>query len=238
MVNEELLVQKRMADWNRLEELVRRARGSVRSLTAAELAEMIRLYRSASADLAQAASQSSNPALVESLNTLVAHAYSVIYRPRRRPLSESIQRALWVSADTVRRRIWAVALAAILFFGSALLAVGLSRMEPEIKSMLVPPMMEASFEAWRSGEFPERDLMDSAGATTFYAVNNPRVAIIVNGLSSATLGAFAVVALWQNGSLIGLLADYVSETGKLGFLLGSIFPHGVPEIGGIFIACA
>ena len=71
-----------------------------------------------------------------------------------------------------------------------------------------------------------------------YASNNPQVAIVAGAISVASFGVGTSVLLVQNGFLIGDLTYAMDDVGKAGFLLGSIFPHGVPELSGVIVSGA
>src|SRR5687767_12688967 len=74
-------VQRRRPDWDALERLLdARRTGTAQSLS--ELAELDRLYRKASADLARAQSFYPGTDVARFLTALVARGYGSIYRPR------------------------------------------------------------------------------------------------------------------------------------------------------------
>src|SRR5262249_17148433 len=78
----ENFIEKRKANWKRLEELidhVRTVRG-LRSLSRDEVRELARGYRRAASDLAVARVESRDQRLVSYLNNLVIRAHGVIYR--------------------------------------------------------------------------------------------------------------------------------------------------------------
>lgn len=236
MTNEKEWVDKRFAEWQRLELMTRQA-GSRKRLTGAELVEMMTLYRKASADLAMVRGESANPELAYWLNNVVSKAYSQLYRAPRVSLGRALTRAVWQAADTVRRRSRPILFATVLFFAMALAAVAVVSVFPQAREVMVPGGFESSFDSWKAGTHPARTSGESIAASGFYLTNNTRVAILTNALTVATAGLWGINALWQNGGILGILAKEVSETGQLGFLIGSILPHGVSEIGGIFIAC-
>ena len=66
--------------------------------------------------------------------------------------------------------------------------------------------------------------------------NNPRAAILTGAIGAGTFGVGSVFMVILNGGLIGALSHEVLPVGKLGFLLSSIFPHGVPELSGLIIS--
>ena len=70
----------------------------------------------------------------------------------------------------------------------------------------------------------------------FYASNNPRTSIITGSVGAGSFGLISVYLLFSNGSLLGVLGHEMASVGKLGFLISSIAPHGVPELSGIIVS--
>jgi uncharacterized membrane protein SpoIIM required for sporulation len=223
-------------EWEELRRLTQQGAGGLRSLSDEELVRYMRLYRRASGDLAALSSLGLDSQAAAELNSVVCRAYGQLYSSPRRPLQEALSRAVWVCADTVRRRSVFVFVAIGLFLFFTFFSIGLLQTVPQTRPLLVPPMMRDAFDHWTSGEHPQRGAGESVQATFFYAGNNPRVAILYNAASVVTCGAAGVWSMWVNGSMMGALALEVTKAGHLPFLLISIFPHGVPELGGIFIA--
>ncbi len=226
-------LQRRQLDWERLEFFVGK---SVGALGDDELLEFVRLYRRASRDLSYFRGQPGGQDVTIYLNALVAEAYGALYRRPTRGWADRLDGMLYSGASAFRRR-WAFTLAAFLIFmASAILSPLGAMASGDVRAMLVPAEMQPNFDAWANGELPERDSGDSSMATAFYAVNNPTVGLRTVALSVMTLGLGSAFIMWQNGGLIGILTGEVAQRGSLAFLFGSILPHGVSEIGGIFVA--
>lgn len=236
-MNEQAFVERREADWRRLQYLCDKGDATVRSLSGEELREFVRLYRRANTDLALVRTRSTNQAMVDYLNDLVARAYAVLYRAPRAPFWRTISETLALAAQTVRRRKWFVFFSIGLFFLTAIFSFSILNMVPETREVLIPAN-DANFEAWKSGTFQERTGSQSMEWSGMYASHNPRVAIITGAVGA---GSFGFLSLWfnyQTGMQLGALAHEVHSVGNLDFLLSSIIPHGVPEISGLWIACA
>ncbi len=237
-MNEEAYVAKRQQAWDRLRWLTDKADATPGALTAPELREFVSLYREASSDLAAVRTRSGNEGLVAYLNDLCGKAYSTMYRSPRRPVANLLANGIREIARTGRRLAPFVLVTALVFFGSSVLAFVL------LKSGLVP--LEAfvpggggkNFDSWKSGTFDPRSADESFGATGMYATNNPLVSIMVAAVSVGTGGLLSLFLLYSNGALMGALASETASTGKLDFLLSSIFPHGVPEISGLLVSGA
>jgi uncharacterized membrane protein SpoIIM required for sporulation len=237
-MNEQGFVTKRAADWHRLSELSERASTRISDLSTAELKEFVRLYRRASTDLAVIRTRTTNGPLTDSLNDTVARAYAILYAAPRKSFWRMILDVLAVSAQTVRRRRHFVYVSLGIFLLSAFGTYGLLSADPKVTEFFIPKAYKDTFDEWKSGKFPGRTSSESAGATGFYISNNPRVAIISGAVGAGTFGILPVLLIYQNGSMVGALAHEVASVGKLDFLLTSITPHGVPEIGGLIMSGA
>ncbi len=236
-LNEETILRNRGPHWRRLQELTAKAGHSFRRLSDEELEEFVRLYRQSSADLAFLTTHSSNESVVAYLNEVVGRAYSGLYREPYKPWGQRLMESLEAAADTVRRRRWAVFLAIGLFFAAAFTASGLLAYSDDFRAFYIP-QGDANFEGWKQGQFEHRTDSQSVGMTFLYATNNPFVSILVNAFSVASFGVLTVILMWQNGVVLGALGFEMASVGKLDFLLSSIAPHGVTEMGGIFMAGA
>jgi uncharacterized membrane protein SpoIIM required for sporulation len=237
-MNEEAILKKRADGWLRLSGLCERAEQGIDRLSGSEITEFVRLYRQASADLALMRSQTANTEVIDYLNGLVARAYGQIYRRPTRPFREALRDGFVLAAVVVRRQSWAVALSAAVFFAGAFFTAGLMAARPDLRRHFVPAEMEDLFDHWKQGGFEERRGGQNIAMTAFYASNNPRVGIVVHSVGVATFGVMTAAIMWLNGSLLGSLGSDMAGVGKLGFLLSSVAPHGVSEIGGFFVTGA
>lgn len=235
-MNEQGFYERRRQDWDRLCVLTDQAEFNPAQLNPNDLKEFVRLYRKVSTDLALVRTQSTNVALVDFLNSLVGRSYGILYRAPRKSLFSSLAGAVAVAAQTVRRRKMFVLVSATLFFGSWFGMFGLLSVRPDLREFLVPDQMKSSFDQWKSGNFPSRGSSESFASTGFYMSNNPRAAILTGAIGAGTFGVGSVFMVLTNGALIGTLSSEVLPVGKLGFLLSSIFPHGVPELSGLIIS--
>lgn len=235
-MNEQSFVDKRETDWHRLSALCDRADSSMKRLSITEIRELIRLYRKVSTDLALARTKSTNIPLIAYLNDLAGRAYGILYRTPRQPFWGTILKAVGVSAQTVRRNKWFVLTSAFIFFGSAVFIFGLMNWVPAVHDKVIPPSMQPVFDSWKSGKFEQHSGSESGMMAGFYASNNPRTSIITGAMGAGSFGLVSVYLLFQNGELLGALAHEMADVGKLGFLISSIAPHGVPELSGICVA--
>jgi uncharacterized membrane protein SpoIIM required for sporulation len=237
-MNEEAILEKRIAGWQILRELLEKSAGRVERLSPEDQAKLLRYYRAATADLANLRTSSSNPEVVRYLNQLVGEAYAVIYRAPSRRFREVLDDALFTVADTVRRRASFMLASACVFFLAAVAAFAMMGLRPDLREFLMPPEMQPVVESWTSGELPSRTGAEGVMMTGFYASNNPRVAMFTVGTALPTLGLGTMYILWTNGLLLGSLSYEMAQVGLLHFLWISVMPHGATELTGIVVAGA
>ncbi|MBS1713534.1 MAG: stage II sporulation protein M [Armatimonadetes bacterium] len=237
-MNEEAILRNRVDGWHRLGELSDKADLGFKRLTGEETVEFVRLYRKASADLSFLATQTSNAEVVSYLNGIVARAYGLLYRAPTRPFAEWAAEGVRSGAQTFRKNAWAFFLAFALFFGSNGVGYAIGRYRPDVRSEIVSPDMEHNFDAWKQGKFERRAGGENMAMTAFYASNNPRAGVLANALGVASFGVLTAYQLFMNGVTTGILAADMASVGKLGFLVSSIMPHGVSEIGGFLVTSA
>ncbi len=212
--------------------------GGAHALTRQELNELGRLYRQVATDLAYARLQGADPPVIDYLNSLLGQAHGVFYRPPRASLREGIKRLFYTFPAVVRRQWRAVALSIALTLAGALIAFALVSRDPAWTARLLDPQFAEVLEHWKSGrQYQLGQTGLAAVMSSFYFVNNTRVAMLSFGLGFF-LGIPTVYLLWTNGFLLGIFAAEMARAGKLGFFLVSIYPHGVPEIGAIFLCGA
>ena len=238
MLSEEAIFERRQSDWRELHRLLRKSNGNFRMLSEDELQTFVRLYRQTSADLAYLMTHSSNQEVVDYLNALVGEAYAELYREPRRSALTVLRESLVVAAQVVRRRRVAIRVAMLVFFAGIAVSYGLVQSSPEYLEMFVPPGFEEVVDGWKSGEHQERSGAEGVGMSFFYATNNPLVSLMMAALSLVSVGILGVSMMWANGAMMGALLHEVATVGQAGFLIVSVLPHGVTEIGGIFMAGA
>lgn len=237
-MNEQAFKNRRESDWQRLSTLCAKADRGFGELTHAEFREMVRLHRRVSSDLALARTRSRNLQLIEYLNSLTGRSYSMLYRAPAKPLLATIVEAIALSAQTVRRNRGFVLVSAALFLGSAFYSFFVIQKIPETQEHFVPASLQPVFDSWRDGRLPRQSASESVAATAMYATNNPFVAVLTGAIAAGSFGVMTAVLLFQNGAMLGALLSYVRPTGRMDFVLSSVFPHGVPELSGIIIAGA
>lgn len=238
-MNEEAFVRNRTERWNRLQALTVKVEGQAKNLSEPEFEEFIQLYRSTCADLAQARTQSENLELSRYLDSICGRAYSMLYRRPGVRLGHAIQRALFETAQTFRRR-FAFFLASLgVFVAAMIFNVAVLSTRPDLHDLIVDPqnpMYGENLKQWKKGRFDPRSADESGMATAFYASHNPRVALYTAALSASTFGIGTCQLIWLNGEVMGVYCYEMASVGKLSYFLTSVAPHGASEMTGAIVS--
>lgn len=234
MMKEQEFVARRSKDWDRLQQLLHRAETSLKGLRGEELVEFSRLHRRVSGDLAVVRTQCTNPSLLAFLNALVARSAAVLYAHRRRPLLLAARSLARESAQAVRRRAPFVLLSIGLsvLFGAA--SWFLAAADPRFVEAIVPFDFRESLDMWKTGQFEDIPIEGGVAGTGFYIMNNTMATILL-AAGGMTFGLTALRALFDNAALLGIFLHEVHSVGNLFFFVSGVAPHGVTELGGLFI---
>ncbi|MCU0268765.1 MAG: stage II sporulation protein M [Acidimicrobiales bacterium] len=224
------------ATWQRLAELTNRARLSVRTLEPEDLEELVQLYQRTSSHLSYVRTYLREPALVNRLTGLVAGANGVIYGRRRATWDALVRFFTLTYPGAVYHYRRFVAVAALLFFGPALVMGVWLVNDPDALDESASKRdrivyVEDLFESYYSDR-------PSAQFFTEVTVNNIRVAFLAFALGTVTLGLGAVWLLVLNGSYLGVVASWMITEGDAGRFFAFIVPHGALELTAIVIAGA
>jgi uncharacterized membrane protein SpoIIM required for sporulation len=224
-------VRGRRAGWERLAALVARARSA--RLPLAEVEELDRLYRRATAELALAHGRFPGSDAERDLSDVVASAYRTLYRPRASAAGRL--RALRDEIPEVCRRHPGPLRTAVLFLGAGLAVGGAAVwLEPAAAALLVPEAIRTSVDA---GRLWTGSLLSAAPGVTGAALahNNVSAAGLAFALGlSGGVGTAAILLL--NGVLIGAVLVYAAQHGLGWPLLGFLGAHGPLELSAFVLA--
>ncbi|OBH88247.1 stage II sporulation protein M [Mycobacterium sp. E2733] len=217
--------------WDRLDRLI----GRRRSLTGAEVDELVELYQRVSTHLSMLRSASSDSLLIGRLSSLVARARSVVTGAHA-PLSGTFARFWTVSFPVVAYRSWRWWLGTAAAFFAVVIAMALwVAGNPEVQSAAGTPsdieqLVNHDVAAYYS-EHP------AAAFALQIWVNNSWVAAQCIAFS-VLLGLPIPVVLFQNAANLGLISGLMFQAGEGGVLLGLLIPHGLLELTAVFLAGA
>jgi uncharacterized membrane protein SpoIIM required for sporulation len=223
--------------WERLESLVSRAgHAGPAALSADELLELGRLYRSATSDLAVARRDFSGDRICAYLNGLVARAHPLVYRGRGTTLAR-IGHFVRYGFPQAYRDIGRYTLFAFGVFAlSGLVAYILVWYDDSMGDVLLP----GTAQSLRSVMDHHHLWMNNPGQSdsvvaNFIMLNNIQVAFFAFA-GGILLGVLATWVLATNGIMLGAIAAMVARRGLSAPFWSFIVPHGVVELSVIFMA--
>ena len=217
--------------WDRLDQLIKRRR----SLTGAEIDELVELYQRVSTHLSMLRSVSSDSLVIGRLSGLVARARSAVTGAHA-PLTSTFVRFWTVSFPVVAYRAWRWWLAtAVAFFAVVVVMAFWVAGSPEVQSAIGTPadineLVNHDVESYYS-EHP------AAAFALQVWVNNSWVAAKCIAMS-VVLGMPIPFVLFDNAANVGVIAGLMFQAGKGGLLLGLLLPHGLLELTAVFLAGA
>ena len=221
--------------WNRLAELSGRARHSVARLPAAELDELVRLYKRVAGQLSYAQTYYRDPALTAKLSALVARAGAVVYgtRPRTarafgRFFARTFPAAVW------HTRHFVVISTLLSLVPAAAIAVWIGNSTAALEALGPPAVREAyvnqRFEAYYASE-------EASQFASKVFTNNFQVGFLAFALGILfCLGT--VYVLVTNGAMLGMYTGLFAAAGQQPKFWGLVLPHGMLELTAVFVAGA
>lgn len=231
-------VERRSPSWERLEALVERAgRRGVRRLDAGEVAELGRLYRATTSDLAYARGREFERSLTEYLNRLTARAHAYVYGGSAQSGTARIGRFFSHTFPCeFRRSFLYFAICTGITIAFAVVAYALIRAHPGDAYALLPKSLIP--DDIRKNLHDSNFGFDRHFAPTMSALivtNNIKVAIVAFA-GSITLGALTLYIIAYNGLMVGGLSALFTNAGFGYDFWATIAPHGVIELTAIQIA--
>ena len=232
-------VEQRQSGWERLDDLLRRAeRSSLHRLGPEEVAQLGRLYRWVTSDLAFAEGRGYDPTLRAYLNRLTARAHAIVYAGGKEGGFARVRRFYAATfPQEVWRSRWPMLLAVVLFLGPALLAYYLIQTQPLNAFVLLPAdMIQPIHKSLHQTNFePSQSALGAPALAAFIMTNNIRVAFIAFA-GGMTLGVLTLYELVENGLVLGGLASLYVSAGFGRDFWATIVPHGIIELTAVQIA--
>lgn len=217
------------AEWHRLRLLLGRPR---RKLTAAEVDEMVTLYRRAATHLSMVQSRSPDPNLVSVLTQLVLRARARI-NPSPGFRWTSVTRFFTVTfpLEVYRARWWCLGVGAG-FVGLSVVLISIvagdQRVALQFMSQAdIDSLVGHDFEAYYS-EHPPQNF------TFAVWTNNAWVSAVC--LASGVIVLPALYMLWQNALNLGVVGGLMVGNDRSDVFLGLLLVHGLLELSCIFVA--
>ncbi|MBZ9643732.1 stage II sporulation protein M [Streptomyces sp. PSKA30] len=227
----DVFVSAHRAEWDRLENLLRRQR----RLTGAEADELVALYQRTATHLSLIQSSAPDPQLTGRLSQLVARARSAVTGTRRASWRDVTRfLAYGFPAAVYRSRQWWVPTALLSTLVAALLGWWIGA-HPEVQASIAAPTELR--ELTRPGGQYET-YYSSHPAASFAArvwTNNAQAAAMCLVLG-VFLGLPVLWILFQNMLNLGIGFGLMSSAGRLDAFLGLVLPHGLLELTAVFVA--
>lgn len=229
-MNADEFYQSRQDNWKELSNLADKANRGLERMTPDEIAQLGRLYRAATSDLAIAQRDFPRHRVAIYLNQLVGQAHGVVYRGEPLALRRLVAYVRQGFPRIFRETLRFTLIAAALFFSTALIAGLATAANPETSRWLLPqavqdliPRMEQK-DLWTNIPVEERPYASSAIMT-----NNIQVSILAFG-GGLLAGVGTVWVMLYNGLMIGGVVGLTFYYG-VGFdLLTFMIGHGVIEL--------
>lgn len=227
----DVFVSAHRAEWDRLDELLRRRR----RLSGDEADELVTLYQRTSTHLSQVQSSAPDPALAGNLTSLVARARSAVTGPRKASWRDAAHFfAAGFPAAVYRSRGWWVPAALLSVVVAALIGWWIGT-HPDVRSVIAAP--DELREMTRPGGQYE-SYYSSHPATSFAAqvwTNNAQATAVCLAFGTL-LGIPVLWVLFQNMLNLGIGIGLMESAGRLDTFLGLILPHGILELTAVFVA--
>ncbi|GAA5044093.1 putative membrane protein SpoIIM required for sporulation [Thermocatellispora tengchongensis] len=227
----EAFVGAHKGTWDRLEYLVRHKR----SLSGAEVDELVDLYQRVATHLSIVRSRSADAALVGRLSALVARARAAVTGAHT-PAWREFVRFFAVSFPVVayRARWWWLGSAAAFYAVATVIGFWVAG-DPQVQAAVGTPE-----EITQLVEHDFADYYSANPAGSFAGqvwVNNAWVAAQTI-VSAILLGLPIPYILWQNAANVGVIAGLMGSRDRLDVFFGLITPHGLLELTAVFLAAA
>ncbi|MCX4511226.1 stage II sporulation protein M [Streptomyces sp. NBC_01619] len=227
----DVFVMTHRAEWDRLDQLLRRGR----HLTGAEADELVALYQRTATHLSLIQSSAPDPMITARLTQLVARARSTVTGTRRASWRDAVRfLTAGFPAAVYRSRHWWIPTAVLSVLLAAVIGWWIGT-HPEVQSAIAAP--DDLRELTRPGGQYET-YYSSHPAASFAAqvwTNNAQAAAMC-----LVLGAFlcfpVLWILFLNMANLGIGIGLMSSAGRLDTFLGLVLPHGLLELTAVFVA--
>jgi uncharacterized membrane protein SpoIIM required for sporulation len=225
----DVFVTAHRREWDRLDELTRHSR----SLSGAEVDELVDLYQRTATHLSAVRTSAPDPVLVARLSGLVTRARGVVTAPgvpAYREIATFFLRHF--PAAVYRARWWWLSAGAGFVLVSFALGIWVAR-NPGVQGSIATPdevrqLVDQDFASYYSSH--------PAGAFAFQVWTNNAWLCALAIASGALLGIPVPYLLWQNAVNVGLVAGLMAAHGRLDLFFGLVLPHGLLELTAVFIA--
>ena len=232
--------EEKLAQWTgfhqRAQALLRAGPRALRRLRPGEITRLMDDYQALTADLSRARSLGAARETVDQLNRIAVAGHNLLYsRIRLRESGDAVP-VFGRFAAAVRRHGWAVALSALMFFGSALASFVAVQLDPALGYDLLADEF-IDFDPATPENLHDIPSLARPVVSSMIISNNIQVTLLAFGFG-LTAGVGTTVLLVFNGIHLGSVAGWMTLHGNQRALWGWIMPHGATELLAICLAGA
>ena len=235
-MNVDTFLSARRPAWEQLETLLTQTKTNIRRLSPQDLAELGRLYRSTTSDLALAQRDFPNQRVTHYLNGLVSRAHAQIYQEeplRRRALQHFYQHAFPL---LYRALLPYTSLCFGVFLIGALIAFLVTWRQPDAIYIFAGPGIEDLVRKVEAGQlWTEIAPSARSAASSMILTNNIRV-MFLTFAGGITAGLLTLWVILSNGIHFGAIFGLLQAHGLSGGLGEFVVAHGFIELSVIFLA--
>jgi uncharacterized membrane protein SpoIIM required for sporulation len=222
--------------YQRTQALLRAGPRALRRLSGTELTRLIDDYQALTADLARARSLGAARETIDQLNRIAVAGHNLLYGQIRSRERAGANYGFAGFARAVRRHGAAVALSALMFFGSALVSFVAIELNPALAYDLLADEF-IDFDPATPENLHNIPSLVRPVVSSLIISNNIQVTLLAFGFG-LTAGIGTSVLLVFNGIHLGSVAGWMVLHGKDRALWGWIMPHGGTELLAICLAGA
>jgi uncharacterized membrane protein SpoIIM required for sporulation len=220
--------------YQKAQALLRAGPRALRRLSGAELTHLIDDYQALTADLARARSLGAARETIDQLNRIAVAGHNLLYGQIRLRESAGANYGFASFARAVRRHGAAVALSALMFFGSAAVSFVAIELYPSLAYDLLADEF-VDFDPATPENLHSIPSLVRPVVSSLIISNNIQVTLLAFGFG-LTAGIGTSVLLIFNGIHLGSVAGWMVLHGKDRALWGWIMPHGGTELLAICLA--
>lgn len=235
-MNVDTFLTERRSAWQQLESLLTQTKTDIRRLSPQELADLGRLYRAATSDLALAQRDFPNQRVTHYLNGLVGRAHAQIYQEeplRRRALQQFYRHDFPL---LYRALLPYTSLCFGVFLIGAMIAFFVTWRSTDAIYVFAGPGVEPLVEQVEAGKmWTEIAPAERSAASSFILTNNIRV-MFLTFAGGITAGVLTFWVILSNGLNIGAIFGLLQAHGMSGHLAEFVVAHGFIELSVIFLA--
>ncbi|MEZ4733852.1 MAG: stage II sporulation protein M [Caldilineaceae bacterium] len=235
-MNLDTFLAERRPSWQQLEALLAQTKTNIRRLSPQELANLGRLYRSATSDLALAQRDFPNQRVTHYLNGLVSRAHAQIYQEeplRRRAIYDFYGRHFPL---LYRSLLPYTSLCFAVFLIGAMIAFGVTWRQPDAIYIFAGPGIEGLVRQVEAGTLWTEIAPSARSAASSMILTNNIQVMFLTFAGGITAGLLPLWVMLSNGIHLGAIFGLLQVHGLSGGLGEFVLAHGFIELSVIFLA--